>query len=84
MKRKEISEYMGELVDVASGLDLTVGLVGVEDGKRKDIDGDLALCLVASALMFCMELLEPDATCPDHADALTAIVTGALHGYLGE
>lgn len=83
MKRKEISEYLDELLDVAGDIDMSINIVGDDTAKRNAPTGTLALALVASTLMFCMDLLEPDAVCPDHVDALTAIVSDALHGYYG-
>ena len=81
MKRKEISEYLDELLDVAG--DMSINVVGDDAAKGNAPTGTLVLALVASTLMFCIDLLEPDAVCPDHADALTAIVSDALHGYYG-
>ena len=83
MKRKEISEYLDELLDVAGDIDMSINIVGDDVAKRNAPTGTLALALVASTLMFCIDLLEPgvDAAFPDHADALTAIVSDALHGY---
>ena len=83
MKRKEISEYLDELVDVACDIDMSINVTGDDVAKKANGRGTLALALVASTLMFCMDLLEPDAVCPDHVDALTAIVSDALHGYYG-
>lgn len=83
MKREEISVYLGELVDAAGDIDVSVNISGTAGEKAKLMDGTLGLCFVASALMFCMELLDPDAVCPDHADALMAIITDALHAYFG-
>lgn len=83
MKRKKISKYLGELVDVAEEIDMRID-VSVDDVAKGNAQlGTLAMALVASTLMFCMDLLEPDEVCPDHAAALTAIVSDALHGYYG-
>lgn len=83
MKRKEISGYLSELVDATGDIDVGVNIIGTAGEKGKLMDETLALCLVASTLMFCTELLDPDAVCPDHADALMAIITDALHAYFG-
>ncbi len=85
MERKEISEYMGELADLASDVEATVGCFDLERGNAAPFgNAEISLCLVAATLMFCMELLKPDAVPPSYGDALMSIITGAAHGYLDE
>ena len=85
MERGEISEYMGKLADLAGNVEATVGCFDLEHGRAKPFgNAEMSLALVAATLMFCMELLKPDAMPPSYGDALMSIVTGSVHGYLGE
>lgn len=82
MKRSEVIGYLSDLTDAAYGVDVSVGVWGEGDGMGDVVDASFALSFVAATLLFCVELLKPDAVAPDPKAALMSIMASGINDYL--
>lgn len=82
MKRKEVIKHLERVLATAGRTAASISLIHKTTGERIDVDGDLALCLVSSALLYAVEVLSDDMQ-PALSDkeALEEIVTSACHTY---
>ena len=84
MKRKQVIKHLEGIVCDSDGLTPSIALKHKDTGSVIDIDGELAIWLIAATLVYAIEQLESDRQKPSadsSVEALAEIIKNALHGY---